>query len=57
MLIDYSERAHELLVGPLNAEAKDDLYDVFFRVGTGLGIRWGRVNRGFARSAGPRFSV
>ena len=38
MLIDYSERAHELLVGPLNAEAKDDLYDVFFRVGTGLGI-------------------
>ena len=38
LLIEYSERAHELFVGPLSAAAKDDLYDVFFRVGTGLGI-------------------
>jgi uncharacterized protein (DUF2236 family) len=38
MLIDYSERAHELLVRPLNATEKDELYDVFHRVGIGLGI-------------------
>ena len=39
MLIDYSERAHELMVGPLSAENRRDLYDVFYRVGTGLGVR------------------
>lgn len=39
MLIDYSERAHELLARPLTAEERDDLYDVFYRVGRGLGIR------------------
>jgi uncharacterized protein (DUF2236 family) len=38
MLIDYSERAHELLAGPLSAEEQRDLYDVFHRVGTGLRI-------------------
>jgi uncharacterized protein (DUF2236 family) len=38
MLIDYSERAHDLFVGPLSAEEQADLYDVFYRVGTGLGI-------------------
>ena len=38
MLIDYSERAHELLAGPLSAGEKRDLYDVFYRVGTGLEI-------------------
>jgi len=38
MLIDYSERAHELLARPLNAEEQGELYDVFHRVGTGLGI-------------------
>lgn len=38
MLIDYSERAHELLARPLNGEQQGDLYDVFYRVGTGLGI-------------------
>jgi uncharacterized protein (DUF2236 family) len=38
MLIDYSERAHELLARPLSADEKCDLYDVFYRVGTGLGI-------------------
>lgn len=38
MLIDYSERAHELLVGPLSAEQRADLYDVFRRVGAGLQI-------------------
>jgi uncharacterized protein (DUF2236 family) len=38
MLIDCSERAHELLVRPLTATEQDELYDVFFRVGTGLQI-------------------
>jgi uncharacterized protein (DUF2236 family) len=39
MLIDYSERAHELLHRPLTADEQCDLYDVFYRVGTGLGVR------------------
>ena len=38
MLIDYSERAHELLEGPLSPVQQQDLYDVFYRVGTGLHI-------------------
>jgi len=38
MLIDYSERAHELLARPLSAEEQRELYDVFYRVGTGLRI-------------------
>jgi uncharacterized protein (DUF2236 family) len=38
MLIDYSERAHELLAGPLSAAEQTELYDVFYRVGTGLRI-------------------
>jgi uncharacterized protein (DUF2236 family) len=38
MLIDYSERAYELLAGPLGAEERSELYDVFYRVGTGLQI-------------------
>lgn len=38
MLIDYSERAHELLARPLTADEQRDLYDVFRRVGAGLGI-------------------
>lgn len=38
MLIDYSERAHETFARPLTAEEQDELYDVFRRVGTGLGI-------------------
>ena len=38
MLIDYSERAHELLARPLRADEQTELYDVFHRVGTGLGI-------------------
>ena len=38
MLIDYSERAHELLARPLHADEQRELYDVFHRVGTGLGI-------------------
>ena len=52
MLIDYSERAHELLARPLSADEQAELYDVFYRVGTGLRIpglpscytRW-RVDR------------
>jgi uncharacterized protein (DUF2236 family) len=38
MLIDYSERAHELLARPLSADERHELYDVFHRVGTGLHI-------------------
>jgi uncharacterized protein (DUF2236 family) len=38
MLIDYSERAHELLARPLSVDEQRELYDVFYRVGTGLGI-------------------
>ena len=38
MLIDYSERAHALLARPLTAEEQQELYDVFRRVGHGLGI-------------------
>jgi hypothetical protein len=38
MLIDYSERAHELLARPLSAEDRRELYDVFHRVGSGLRI-------------------
>jgi hypothetical protein len=38
MLLDYSERAHDLLARPLSADEQSDLYDVFRRVGLGLGI-------------------
>ena len=38
MLIDYSERAHEVLAGPLSTNEQRDLYEVFNRVGTGLRI-------------------
>jgi uncharacterized protein (DUF2236 family) len=38
MLIDYSERAHDMLAGRLTAEEQRELYDVFRRVGLGLRI-------------------
>ena len=38
MLIDYTERAHEMLAGPLSADEQRDVYDVFYRVGAGLRI-------------------
>jgi len=38
MLIDYSERAHELFARRLSADEQSELYDVFYRVGVGLGI-------------------
>ncbi|HST60207.1 MAG TPA: oxygenase MpaB family protein, partial [Longimicrobium sp.] len=38
MLIDYSERAHETYARPLTADEQHELYDVFRRVGTRLGI-------------------
>lgn len=38
MLIDYSERAYELLYRPLSVDEREELYDVFHRVGLGLGI-------------------
>jgi hypothetical protein len=38
MLIHYSERAHDLLARRLTSAERNELYDVFHRVGTGLGI-------------------
>ena len=38
MLIDYSERAHATFARPLSASEQHELYDVFYRVGVGLGI-------------------
>ena len=38
MLIDYSERAFDLLHRPLTGPERADLYDVFRRVGEGLAI-------------------
>lgn len=38
MLIDYSERAYELLHRSLTDAERNDLYDVFYRVGSGLRI-------------------
>ena len=38
MLIDYSERAHELVNRALTADEQSELYDVFYRVGMGLQI-------------------
>ena len=38
MLIDYSERAHTLLYGPLTQGQKNDLFEVFRRVGEGLHV-------------------
>ncbi|HVF39623.1 MAG TPA: oxygenase MpaB family protein [Gemmatimonadaceae bacterium] len=38
MLIDYSERAHQLLARPLTPAEQHDLYEVFYRVGAGLRI-------------------
>jgi len=38
MLIDYSERAYQTLRRPLSLAEKQDLYDVFYRVGTALQV-------------------
>ena len=38
MLIDYSERAHQLLYRPLSVAERQELYEVFRRVGAGLHI-------------------
>jgi uncharacterized protein (DUF2236 family) len=38
MLIDYSERAYELLYRPLSHSQKADLFEVFLRIGDGLSI-------------------
>lgn len=38
MLVDYSERAHRLLNGPLSSAGREELYAVFRRVGEGLNI-------------------
>jgi uncharacterized protein (DUF2236 family) len=39
MLIAYSERAHGILTRPLTDDEQRELYDVFYRVGVGLGVR------------------
>ncbi|HEV2863326.1 MAG TPA: oxygenase MpaB family protein [Pyrinomonadaceae bacterium] len=39
MLIDYSERAHQTLRRPLTRPERQELYDVFLRVGEGLHVR------------------
>ena len=39
MLIDYSERAYELLYRPLTEPQKHDLFEVFLRIGEGLHVR------------------
>jgi uncharacterized protein (DUF2236 family) len=39
MLIDYTERAYALLYRPLTQPQRDDLFEVFLRIGEGLHIR------------------
>ena len=39
MLIDYSERAYGLLYRPLTQAQKNDLFEVFLRIGEGLQVR------------------
>ncbi|HEY0174652.1 MAG TPA: oxygenase MpaB family protein [Pyrinomonadaceae bacterium] len=39
MLIDYSERAHRMLYGPLSPAEREELYLVFKRVGEGLNVK------------------
>jgi len=38
MLVDYSERAHRLLYGPLRPAEREEVYAVFRRVGEGMNI-------------------
>lgn len=38
MLIDYSERAYTLLYKPLSQSQRDELFEVFLRIGEGLAI-------------------
>jgi len=39
MLVDYSERAHRMLYGTLSRSEREELYEVFRRVGLGLNIK------------------
>lgn len=39
MLIDYSERAHRMLYGPLSLAEREELYSVFKCVGEGLNVK------------------
>lgn len=39
MLIDYSVRAYELLERPLTDEEKEDVFDVFYRMGLRMGLK------------------
>ena len=38
MLVDYSERAHALMYRPLSETERNDVYNVFRRIGEGLSI-------------------
>ncbi len=52
MLVDYSERAHRLLYGPLRPAEREELYAVFRRVGEGLNI--GALPEGYGPWRGDR---
>lgn len=52
MLIDYSERAHRLLYGPLSPAEREELYVVFKGVGEGLKIEG--LPEGYAQWRGDR---
>ncbi|MDT5269677.1 MAG: hypothetical protein QOH49_1863 [Acidobacteriota bacterium] len=39
MLVDYSERAHQMLYGALSRAEREELYAVFRRVGEGLNVK------------------
>jgi hypothetical protein len=54
MLIDYSERAHRMLYGPLGDAEREELYAVFRRVGEGLNIEG--LPEGYGHWRGDRLS-
>ena len=39
MLIDYTIRTYTLLAKPMTAQQKEDVYDVFYRMGTRMGLQ------------------
>jgi len=54
MLVDYSERAHQLLYGPLKAAEREELYAGFRRVGEGLNIE--ELPEGYVQWRGDRLA-
>jgi hypothetical protein len=45
MLIDYSERAYELLYRPLSESQKSELFEVFLRIGEALSMLYAAYRR------------